>query len=378
MTLLPPLAPAEKIPADNLFLSGVIFPEIPFFCKRSPIASCPKKWPHLNESRIVNPHQKRIGIVGCKHTTLELIDALSRAHYTPDQIITISPEEGASRSVAGYLNLAPLMKERGIRTYTARAFSLKTTEDRDAILRLNLDIVFVIGWQRLIPEWFLDALPLGAFGMHGSSRRLPHGRGRSPLNWSLIQNKTTFFTHLFKFEATADSGKIAGVQAFPITPFDTCLTLHHKNTLAMIRLVLQALPELLAGTGKLEGQGAEGASYYPKRTAEDGAIFWEDSASDIYNLIRAVTRPFPGAFTFLNNDAGRKITIWRAIPFGIDYEGPPGGVLHVFNTGEFLVKTGDSTLLVQEADGARFTAAEIGAVCGNLGRPRKMWENVPL
>ncbi len=324
---------------------------------------------------------KRIGIAGCKHTTLELIDALCRAGFKPDQLITISPEEGQRAEVAGYMDLRDPMQKRGIPVYTAQSYSLKNETDQAAILPLKLDALFVMGWQRLIPEWFLNSLSIGAFGMHGSSKRLPYGRGRSPLNWSLIQNKTAFFTHLFRYDPGVDSGQVAGVQVFEITPFDTCLTLHHKNTLSMIQLVIRLLPNLLNGTAKLEPQPTEGATYYPKRSPDDGAIDWQDSVGDIYNLIRAVTRPFAGAFTYLNNDEKRRLTIWRAIPFDphlFSDVTEPGRLLHVFETGEFLVKTGAGTLLVQEFEGSLPTHDDVNSVFGNLNRPRKIWENVPL
>ncbi len=126
---------------------------------------------------------KRIGIAGCKHTTLELIDALCRAGFKPDQLITISPEEGQRAEVAGYMDLRDPMQKRGIPVYTAQSYSLKNETDQAAILPLKLDALFVMGWQRLIPEWFLNSLSIGAFGMHGSSKRLPYGRGRSPPAW---------------------------------------------------------------------------------------------------------------------------------------------------------------------------------------------------
>ena len=85
--------------------------------------------------------------------------------------------------------------------------------------------------------------------MHGSSKPLPHGRGRSPMNWSLVQNKDCFYTHLFRYRPGVDDGEIAAVQIFDITPFDTCLTLHYKNTLSMIGLLEKALPSLARWDG---------------------------------------------------------------------------------------------------------------------------------
>ncbi len=323
----------------------------------------------------------RMGVVGCKHTTIEFIDGLRRAGFVPDACITIPPELGTSQHVAGYLDLRAPLAERGIPVHEAHAYSLKHEAEEASVSSLKLDLLFVIGWQRLIPEWLLRRLSIGAFGMHGSSRPLPHGRGRSPMNWSLIQNKTSFFTHLFRYEPGIDDGRVAGVQVFDITLFDTALTLHHKNTLAMIHLAIRLMPDLVRGAAGLTPQSSEGATYYPKREPEDGLIDWEDSTTDVYNLVRAVTRPFDGAFTFLANDASKYVTLWRAIPFDEHLfadRGVPGELLHVFHGREFVVKTGTSTLLILESDGYHPTAADVGKRFGMGGRRRRVWENVPL
>src|SRR5262249_1444265 len=141
------------------------------------------------------------------------------------------------------------------------------------------------------------------------------GRGRSPMNWSLITGREIFYTHLFRYCPGVDDGPIAGFQTFDINPFDTCHTLHLKNMICMVQLCARLLPSLLDGTAVLTPQPPSPASYWPKRTAEDGLIFWTDSTWDIYNLVRGVTRPFPGAFTYLNDDISKKIFIWRATPF---------------------------------------------------------------
>lgn len=323
---------------------------------------------------------KRIGVAGCKHTTRDLIAGLLRAGLSVDHCVTIDPEQGQRQQVAGYEDLQPFLEAQRIPYTVAKTYSLKSEEDQAMLLPLKVDLLLVMGWQRLIPAWWLNALSIGAFGMHGSSVPLPHGRGRSPLNWSLIQGKSIFYTHLFKYEPGVDNGPVVGVQIFDITPFDTCLTLHFKNTVAMIQLCAKYAPVLCTGIATLTPQPAEGASYYPKRTAEDGLLCWEDQTAQIYNLIRAVTEPFPGAFTFLDDDPTRKVIIWRAIPFDTHLQWPgsvPGQILEVFSGGEAVVKTGDSTLLVLRCEGHRFTDNDIGRRFGHLGIPRKVWAGLP-
>jgi methionyl-tRNA formyltransferase len=326
------------------------------------------------------PIQKAVAVVGCKHTTKELILGLERYGYTVDHCLTITPQLAGVQQVAGYMDLRPFLKEKGIPYTLAQKYSLKTDEDRGRLLSLKLDLLLVMGWQRLIPDWWLESLSIGAFGMHGSSRPLPHGRGRSPMNWSLIQNKNIFYTHLFQYKPGVDDGPVVGVQMFDITPFDTCLTLHFKNTVAMIQLCATHLPNLLDGSARLSPQPQAGASYYPKRSAEDGLIYWTDTTLEIYNLIRAVTRPFPGAFTCLDDDPERIIFIWRAIPFDTHLTWPAaaaGEIVEVFDDGSFVVKTGDSSLLVIESEGHQLNYKDVGRRFGPQNQPRKVWEQLP-
>lgn len=324
--------------------------------------------------------KKRTAIVGCKHTTLDLILSLQRQGVHIDHCVTLGPEKAREQQVAGYMDLRPFLESAAIPYTSARKYNLRNAEDRARLPALDLDIILVMGWQRLIPDWWLEALSIGAFGMHGSSLPLPHGRGRSPLNWSLIQNQPVFYTHLFQYLPEIDNGPIVGVQTFDITPFDTSHTLHLKNTLAMIRLCGRYLPELLNGTATLTPQPTTGASYYPKRTAEDGLIYWTDNTQEIYNLIRAVTRPFPGAFTFLDDDPEQKVMIWQAIPFDTHLTWPdavPGEIVAVFYDGTFVVTSSDSSLLVLESSNCRLTHADIGRRFGHLQQPRKVWTDLP-
>ena len=251
----------------------------------------------------------KVAVIGCKHTTLDFILGLENLGFVIDHCITISPQKAQEQKVAGYFDLVPFLEEKVIPYTVVETYTLKSDKDKELLLRLNLDIALVIGWQRLLPKWFLEKITIGAFGMHGSSKPLPFGRGRSPINWSLIQGKNIFYTHLFKYESGVDDGPIVDVQTFDINPFDTCLTLHFKNTISMVRLCTNHLPVIMDGNVKMAQQLKEGAVYYPKRSEEDGIIYWDDSTTNIYNLIRAVTKPFPGAFSFIdNNPADRKST----------------------------------------------------------------------
>jgi len=329
---------------------------------------------------VLSTTDKKIAVVGCKHTTMDLVIGLERFGAKVSHCLSISPKKGEEQKVAGYHDLRPFLKERGIPYTLAKTYSLKSEKDKDALLGLGLDLLLVMGWQRLLPDWLLESLSIGAFGMHGSSKPLPHGRGRSPMNWSLIQGKDTFYTHLFKYMPGVDDGPVVAVQQFDITPFDDCHTMHFKNTTAMIQLCRDNLAALVGGTATLTPQPTEGATYYPKRSAEDGIIYWSDPTEDIYNLIRAVAKPFPGAFCYLDDDAGQKLMVWRAVPFDTRIIWPdakPGEIVQVFYDGTFIVKTGDASLLVLESEGLAISHRDTGRVLGHIGQERKVWEDLP-
>lgn len=323
---------------------------------------------------------KKIAVAGCKHTTRDLIVGLKRNGILVQNCITIRPKKAKEQKVAGYMDLRKFLDSENISYTIANKYNLRNDEDIKNIISLNIDILLVMGWQRLIPDWFLENLKIGAFGMHGSSRPLPYGRGRSPINWSLIQDKKIFYTHLFKYMPGVDNGPIVGVQTFDINCYDDCHSLHLKNTLSMIRLCIKYIPKLLKNEAILSPQMDEAASYYPKRTVEDGIIYWDDSTITIYNLIRAVTKPFPGAFSYLDNNPRQKITIWKAHPFDtklIYRNVKPGEVVDVFYDGSFIIKTGDYSLFILESEGHNFTVKDIGKCLGHLKKPRKIWDNLP-
>jgi methionyl-tRNA formyltransferase len=318
---------------------------------------------------------KKISVIGCKHTTKDFILGLKRHGITLDYCISIDNNKGEEQKVAGYYDLSNFLQKENIPLIIVPSYNLKSAECKKLLKPLNIDLLLVIGWQRLIPNWFLDSFSIGAYGMHGSSKPLPYGRGRSPINWSLIQNKKIFYTHFFQYLPGVDDGPIVGVQMFDITEHDDCHTLHLKNTISMIKICVEYIPSMLDGTVSKISQAKNGICYYPKRTEEDGIIFWEDLSLDIFNLIRAVTRPFPGAFTFIGNE---KVKIWKAIPFDskiLYSDAKPGEIVESFYDLSFVVKTGDTTILVQDYDGIKINRTFLGSVFHNNESVRKTWKD---
>ena len=313
-----------------------------------------------------------IAFAGCKYTTRDCINKLIADGINVDILITISPELAQKNAVAGYEDLRDFAAERGIDVYTARRYDLKAPEDEAFFAEHNVDVLLVIGWERLVPSNVLQLIRRGAFGMHGSPRGLPYGRGRSPLNWSLILDERRFRTSLFRYSPGVDDGDVVGTVEFEINEFDTCKTLHFKNRMAMNWLLRERLPDILAGTAEYEPQPAVPPTFFPRRRPEDGATDWSRTSRFVYNHVRALTRPYPGAYSLIGD---ARVTIWSCQPFGsvIPLAGKPGMIREVFGDGSFAVEASDGLVLVTDyetsdddvvREGAIFAAAPLEDLIG--------------
>ena len=224
--------------------------------------------------------------------------------------------------------------------------------------RLRPDMLFSFYYRHLLPQALLDLPGLGAINLHGSL--LPKYWGRAPINWVLVHGETITGVTLHHMDARADHGDIIAQRSVPIAIEDTALTLSRKLTEAARRLLADTHPLILSGRAPRIRQDDSAATRFGRRRPADGRIDWSGSAWQVYNLIRAVTHPFPGAFTFLES---RRVFLWAARPPGKRrVQGPPGRVLGVGEGRALEVATGDGVLEVlrlqregsDEIDGADF------------------------
>ena len=292
--------------------------------------------------------QKRF-YANCIESGYDLLSYLLENGIKIDHIISLDSEQAIKNKVSGYKSFEPIAKKYEIPIYYPEKYSMKSEKDLAFFKKEKPDLLLVHGWQRIIPAEIIGCVKIGALGDHGSSEPLPKGRGRSPINWSIIEDKKKFLLHLFFIDKEIDSGKIIDVQEFDINEWDNCKTLYHKKTVALKQMLLKNIPSIIDGSIKTAEQKGE-PSYYPKRTPEDGLIDWSKSTREIFNLIRGVTRPYPGAFSFIDKN---KIFFWNAQPFDtkIKYDKKKNGeIVEIFNDNSFVVKTSDSSLLITEYD----------------------------
>jgi methionyl-tRNA formyltransferase len=168
------------------------------------------------------------------------------------------------------------------------------------------------------------------------------------VNWVLIHGETETGVTLHYMEEKPDKGDIVAQRAVPIASEDTALTLFARMTAAAGELLEEIYPALRAGTAPRISQDQHLASYFGGRRPEDGLIHWQQGAREIYNLVRAVTHPYPGAFTYFG---GRKLFIWRGQPLAArPHAGYETGQILACMPGEgLLVATGHGQFLITQA-----------------------------
>ena len=287
----------------------------------------------------------RVIVFGVKDTSENIVEFIHNTICPVDLVITISPEVTKKNQVAGYKGLSVLTEKYGIPVHEADSYFLTDEKTQKFLQENTFDIGISMGWQRIIPPSVLEHFQYGIYGFHGSCGYLPFGRGRSPLNWSIILGDTRFNLNLFRYDEKADSPNVFATEMFSITPYDDIRTAQYKNMICSKNLIRKLLAAYEEGNITIRTDSKDFDSWYNKRTAVDGKIDFHARTREIYNLIRGVAAPFPGAFAMLGEE---KVTIWEAHPFDemIDFSAyAPGEVIDIFDE-KPIVRTVDGSLLI--------------------------------
>ena len=202
-------------------------------------------------------------------------------------------------------SVADAARKAGIDVYKIE--NINDPEWIGRIRRLAPDVIFSFYYRNIVGREVLSIPPHGCVNLHGSL--LPKYRGRCPANWVLIHGEKETGVTLHYMTPHADDGDIVAQVRVPIDKDDTALTLFGKMTSAATRLLDEILPRIRAGKAPRTPQDHAKATYFGGRCPEDGKIDWNKNAADICNLVRAVTHPYPGAFTWAGD---RKLLVWSA------------------------------------------------------------------
>ncbi len=244
----------------------------------------------------------------------------------------------------------------GAQFYEARQVARLT----DVWEETAIDLMLAISWRNLIPASIFKRARLGAYVIHDSL--LPAYRGFSPTVWAMINGEDHTGATLLEMVDDYDAGAVIGQERIPIGPDDTIADVMEQVTFTYLTLLRQYVPMLLAGTTTRTIQTEEQATYTSKLVPDDFRINWDWPTDRIYNLIRATTRPYAGAYTTFN---GQRLTIWAAqrLENPRHYVGRiPGRVAEIRGQAGVVIHTGDGLLLITEvqlATGGRMPAAQV-------------------
>lgn len=228
-------------------------------------------------------------------------------------------------------HIEKLCKENGI-TYTAES-TPKSAKHITFVKQFKLDLLVCAGYSKILPKALFSELPYGGINCHGG--KLPEYRGASPIPWQIIRGETTGAAYVLRLTENIDDGPILASETYEIAPDDTARELTDKVVEIFTRLIPDTVALYFKGTPpRGQKQNEQLACHWTRRYPEDGLIEWDKlTVTQAVNLIRGLSEPYPGAFTFHNQ---QKLIITRARPYPYKMAGVPGRVVGKTPSG-FLV-----------------------------------------
>ncbi len=264
-------------------------------------------------------------------------ECLSALIERNENIVAVFTHEDNDREEIWFRSVAALAKQHGIPVFTP-----DSVNQADWIARIRAfkpDLIFSFYYRNMLRGEILNSAPLGAFNMHGSL--LPKYRGRAPINWAVLNGETKTGATLHHMVARADAGDIVDQEKVDIGPQETAREVFDKVTRAARRVLERNIDALERGVAPRHKQDESQATYFGARRPEHGRIDWRLSANEIFNLIRAVTHPYPGAFTEIE---GKRLFIWWARPLA-QGAGRPGEIV---SAAPLRIATGGGSLEVSQ------------------------------
>jgi methionyl-tRNA formyltransferase len=276
----------------------------------------------------------RIVLIGAVDSTLVALDSLIDAKCPPVLLITLPSERHARHS--DFVDLKPRASPHGVPV--VEAVNVNKVEIIEQVQAFAPDFIFVIGWSRLVGRSLRECATKGVLGYHPAP--LPIGRGRSAMAWTILLGMRKTGGSLFWIDDGIDAGPIAAQSNFSLPPRVDLPKLYTLHMNALRRMMNGLINELRAGRLPAAVQDEDWATYFALRRPEDGQIDWSTDAAIIDRLVRAVTRPYPGAFTTFGRN---RMMIWKGQPVDMPEWHAQAGQVFLIDDGTVYVRCGRGT-----------------------------------
>lgn len=244
----------------------------------------------------------KFAFVTCVQIGLSCMEAIYQAGAELDLIISIP--DNKSKKKSGRIYVDNFAKRKKIPVLKSSHVNDEVVID--TIKAYQIDWLFIIGWSQIASKAVLDAPNFGAIGAHPTL--LPEGRGRAAIPWAILKGLSKTGVTFFKMDEGVDTGLILGQEEVKIKETENATTLYDKVNLAHERLIKKLIVELTNNTVVPLIQDESKATYWVGRKPDDGEIFNSMTMDEVDRLVRATTKPYPGAFVFKDS---RKIIIWQ-------------------------------------------------------------------
>lgn len=243
-------------------------------------------------------------LIGSVGSSKQMLEAMVEVRFPITCVFSL--DEEASANVSGYQPIHEIAEKNGIKYKKFKR--INDRENVELIQNIAPDYIFVIGLSQLVKKEIIDSAKIGVVGFHPTA--LPKMRGRAANVWQVLLGVHDAKVSLFFIDEGTDSGDILGQEPYIIEDTDYAEDVGRKIDEAAAKLSRRVLKQIMDGTIQPMKQNEEDATYLLRRAPEDGLIDWNSSIVDIHRLIRAVSRPYPGAFGMY--DGKHKFIIWRA------------------------------------------------------------------
>jgi methionyl-tRNA formyltransferase len=227
--------------------------------------------------------------------------------------------------------IAALAKDLGAKPLPTADVNAPASLEKLAAIRPRLGIIG--GYSTIFKMPLIELPEIGTINLHGG--RVPQYRGGSPLNWQIIQGENEIGVSVLRVDERIDSGPVLAVGTFTLGADEDIADAHVKANALFPKILVKTVDDLDAGTLDELKQDEALAGYWHQRNDADGRIDWRAmTAVQVVNLVRGVSRPYPGAFTYLD---GQKVRIFKVRVADEVIYGVPGRVLHVLGGGPQVV-----------------------------------------